>query len=176
MNWRNTIVNTRAFGDNADTVIQNTKAFIEGVHQSPMACCAKHFPGDGVEERDQHLVLGVNDLDADTWEATFGKMYRALIDSGLESMMIGHIAAPALSRKLRPGIPDKQIMPATLAPELLTDLLRGELGFNGLIITDASHMAGIACMEKRSVAVPKAIAAAVICSCSRTMPTRISAI
>ena len=158
MNWRNTIVNTRAFGDNADTVIQNTKAFIEGVHQSPMACCAKHFPGDGVEERDQHLVLGVNDLDADTWEATFGKMYRALIDSGLESMMIGHIAAPALSRKLRPGIPDEQIMPATLAPELLTDLLRGELGFNGLIITDASHMAGIACMEKRSVAVPKAIA------------------
>lgn len=158
MNWRNTIVNTRAFGDNADQVIRNTKAFIDGVHQSPMACCAKHFPGDGVEERDQHLVLGVNDLDADTWEATFGKMYRALIDSGLESMMIGHIAAPALSRKLRPGIKEEDIMPATLAPELLTDLLRGDMGFNGLIITDASHMAGIACMEKRSVAVPKAIA------------------
>ena len=72
--------------------------------------------------------------------------------------MVGHIALPAMSRKLRPGIAEEDIMPATLAPELLTDLLRGELGFNGLVITDASHMAGIACMEKRSVAVPKAIA------------------
>lgn len=158
MNWRNTIVNTRSFGDNADTVIKNITAFIDGVHQSPMACCCKHFPGDGVEERDQHLVLGVNDLSAGDWEASFGKMYRAMIDGGLESMMIGHIAAPALSRKLRPGIRDEEIMPATLAPELLTDLLRQDMGFNGVIITDASHMAGIACMEKRSVAVPKAIA------------------
>lgn len=158
MNWRNTIVNTRAFGDNADRVIENIRAFIEGIHQSNVACCCKHFPGDGVEERDQHLVLGVNDLSVEEWDASFRKVYQTMIDEGLESIMVGHIALPHMSRKLRPGIADEDIMPATLAPELLTDLLRGEMGFNGVVITDASHMAGIACMEKREVAVPKAIA------------------
>ena len=158
MNWRNTIVNTRAFGDNADRVIENARQYINGIHQSNMACCCKHFPGDGVEERDQHLVLGVNDLSVEDWDASFRKVYQTMIDEGLESIMVGHIALPEMSRKLRPGIKDENIMPATLAPELLTDLLRGEMGFNGLVITDASHMAGIACMEKREVAVPKAIA------------------
>ena len=149
MNWRNTILNTRAFGDNADQVIQNIRAYIEGIHQSNIACCCKHFPGDGVEERDQHLVLGVNDLSVEEWDASFRKVYQTMIDEGLESIMVGHIALPAMSRKLRPGIKEEDIMPATLAPELLTDLLRGEMGFNGVVITDASHMAGIACMEKR---------------------------
>ncbi len=158
MNWRNTIVNTRCFGDNADQVINNIRAFIEGVHQSGVACCCKHFPGDGVEERDQHLVLGVNDLSVEEWDVSFRQVYQTMIDEGLESIMVGHIALPEMSRKLRPGIKDSEIMPATLAPELLTDLLRGEMGFNGLIITDASHMAGIACMERREIAVPSAIA------------------
>lgn len=158
MNWRNTIVNTRSFSNEADEVIKHAKAYIRGVHESNMACCCKHFPGDGVEERDQHLVLGVNDLSVEDWNRSFRKVYQAMIDDGLESIMVGHIALPEMSRKLRPGIKDEEIMPATLAPELLTDLLRGEMGFNGLVITDASHMAGIACMEKREVAVPKAIA------------------
>ena len=52
MNWRNTIVNTRSFGENVDTVIANAKAYIKGMHESNMACCCKHFPGDGVEERE----------------------------------------------------------------------------------------------------------------------------
>lgn len=158
MNWRNTIVNTRAFGDNADDVIKNVRAYINGIHQSNMACCCKHFPGDGVEERDQHLVLGVNDLSVEEWDASYRKVYQTMIDEGLESIMVGHIALPEMSRKLRPGIKDEEIMPATLSPELLTDLLRDEMGFNGLVITDSSMMVGLLCMEKRSVAVPKAIA------------------
>ncbi|MCF0128574.1 MAG: glycosyl hydrolase, partial [Pseudobutyrivibrio sp.] len=124
MNWRNTIVNTRSFGDDVDKVIGNARAYIKGIKDANpnMACTAKHFPGDGVEELDQHLVLGVNTLSAKEWEDSFGKVYQTLIDDGLETIMVGHIAQPELSRKLRPGIKDDEIMPATLAPELLTDL------------------------------------------------------
>ncbi len=161
MNWRNTIVNTRSFGGDAEKVIENSRAYIRGVRDaSPnMACCMKHFPGDGVEELDQHLAMGVNSLGVEEWENTFGYVYRTLIEDGIESVMVGHIALPEMSRRLRPGIRDEEIMPATLAKELLTDLLRGEMGFNGVIITDATHMLGLAAMAKRSDAIPGVIAA-----------------
>lgn len=160
-NWRNTIVNTRSFSSDPDKVLANARAYIRGVKDANpnMACTAKHFPGDGVEELDQHLALGVNTLEPEQWEASFGKIYRSLIDEGLEAIMVGHIALPAMSRKLRPGISDEQIMPATMAPELLTDLLREDMGFNGVVITDATHMVGMTAMRKRSEAIPAAIAA-----------------
>lgn len=158
-NWRNTIVNTRSYGEDPEKVIANCKAYIDGVRQSDMAVCCKHFPGDGVEELDQHLVMGVNDFDCDKWDATFGHVYKELIDFGIQSIMVGHIALPEYSRKLRPGIADEDIRPATLAEELLNDLLREKLGFNGLLLTDASHMAGMTCAMPRSKQVPCAIAA-----------------
>ncbi|MGL5314940.1 MAG: glycoside hydrolase family 3 protein [Peptostreptococcaceae bacterium] len=158
LNWRNTIVNTRAYGDDVDTVIENAKAYIQGVHQSNMAACAKHFPGDGVEERDQHLVMGVNDLSCEEWDNTFGKAYKELIADGLQSIMVGHIALPEYSRKLRPGIKDTEIMPATLAPELIQDLLREKLEFNGLVLTDATHMIGMKVAKPRKEQIPGAIA------------------
>lgn len=158
-NWRNTIVNTRAYSSNPEVVIANCKAYIDGVRKSDMAPCCKHFPGDGVEELDQHLVMGVNDFDCDKWDKTFGHVYKELIDYGIPSIMVGHIALPEYSRKLRPGIKDEDIMPATLAKELLNDLLREKLGFNGLLLTDASHMAGLTCAMPRSKQVPCTIAA-----------------
>lgn len=161
LNWRNTIVNTRSYGGDPDKVIANARAYIRGVKDANpnMACTIKHFPGDGVEELDQHLAMGINSLSAEDWEATFGKVYRSLIEDGVEAVMVGHIALPAMSRKLRPGIQDKDIRPATLSPELLKDLLRRELGFNGVIVTDASHMVGMTAMTKRADAVPGAIIA-----------------
>ncbi|MCI7594645.1 MAG: glycosyl hydrolase [Lachnospiraceae bacterium] len=158
-NWRNTIVNTRAFGNDPDKIIQCCKAYMKGMGEHGVACCTKHFPGDGPEERDQHLVMGCNDLSVEEWENSFGRIYRALFEEGLESVMVGHICLPAYSKALRSGLKDEQIMPATLSPELLQDLLRGKLGFNGLVLTDASHMAGLACAAPRSVQVPGAIAA-----------------
>lgn len=82
-----------------------------------------------------------------------------MIGHGVQSIMIGHIGAPELSRRFLPGLSDGEILPATLAPELLGDLLRGELGFNGLILTDASQMIGMTQAMKRSDLVPAAIAA-----------------
>lgn len=158
-NWRNTIINTRAYGTNPDDVIKYTSSYIKGLRQSNIASCAKHFPGDGVEERDQHLLLGVNDMSPEAWDASFGRVYKHLIDEGVMSIMVGHIALPEYQKKLVPGIAYEEIMPATLAPELLTGLLRGQLGFNGLLVTDASHMIGMAAAMKRKDYVPLSIAA-----------------
>lgn len=159
-NWRNTIVQLRAFNHDPDDVIRYSKAFFKGMKTQNIATCMKHFPGDGTEENDQHLIMGVNDLDCETWDRTFGKVYRELIDEGVMTIMAGHIALPAYSRKLRPGIKEEDIRPATLAPELITDLLKGELGFNGLVVTDASHMIGMfGAAIPRYQQVPQAIAA-----------------
>lgn len=159
-NWRNTIVNTRCFGDNADTVIENARAFMQGVRDSNVniACCCKHFPGDGVEELDQHLVMGVNNLSVEEWRNSFGKVYKAMIDEGIESFMIGHIALPEMTKMLKPNIKDEDIMPATLSPELIQGVLRDELNFNGLVLTDATHMIGFAGKESRKNALAKAVA------------------
>ena len=124
-----------------------------------MACAMKHFPGDGIDERDQHVVTSYNTLGYDEWNQTYGHVYREMIGHGVQSIMVGHIGAPELSRHFRPGIADKDILPATLAPELLQDLLRGELGFNGLILTDASQMIGLTQAMKRRDLVPATIAA-----------------
>ncbi|MBP2656096.1 MAG: glycoside hydrolase family 3 protein [Firmicutes bacterium] len=159
VNWRNTIVNTRAYGSTHESVIKYTSAYITGLRQSNIASCVKHFPGDGTEERDQHLVLGVNELSCDEWDASFGKVYKHAIDEGIMTIMAGHIALPAYQKKLVPGIKYEDILPATLAPELIKGLLREQLGFNGLVVTDASHMLGMSAAMKRSDYVPGAIAA-----------------
>lgn len=158
-NWRNTIVNTRAYGTNADTVIKYTNAYVEGLKHSEVVTCIKHWPGDGTEERDQHLVLGVNELSVGEWEESFGKVYRNHIDKGVEMIMAGHIALPEYQKLLVENLEDKDILPATLAPELIENLLKTKLGFNGLVITDATHMLGMTSAMRREDYVPKSIAA-----------------
>ncbi|UEX90214.1 glycoside hydrolase family 3 protein [Staphylococcus ratti] len=159
-NWRNTIVNTRSYGTDADTVIRYSNAYIDGYRQtSDMLTCVKHFPGDGTEERDQHLVLGVNAQTVDQWNQSFRKVYENHIHRGVEMIMAGHIAQPAYSKLLNPNLEDKDILPASLSKELITDLLKTDLKFNGLVITDASHMLGMTASMKREEYVPLAIAA-----------------
>lgn len=157
-NWRNTIVNNRSFGTNSHDVLMFARAYILGAEEAGIATCAKHFPGDGAEERDQHLLMGINELGTEKWDTTYGRVYRSLIQDGLPSIMAGHIALPSYSRALRPGIADSQIMPATLSRELITGLLRARLGFNGVVVTDASHMLGMAASMRRRDYVPRAIA------------------
>ena len=162
LNWENPVIGLRTYGNDADQVAAMAKAYLEGAHENPgFACAAKHFPGDGLDFRDQHVANSVNTYSCEQWDATFGKVYETLIDAGLEAIMAGHIMQPAYTRHFNPGIADDDIMPATLSPELITGLLRGKLGFNGMVLTDASHMVGLTCRMKRKDLMPAAIAAGV---------------
>ncbi len=158
-NWRNTVISTRSFGNTPEIVVERAKEYFDGISESPTACAMKHFPGDGIDERDQHVVTSYNTLGYDEWNASYGHVYREMIGHGVQSIMVGHIGAPEVSRHFRPGLPDAEVLPATLAPELLQDLLRGELGFNGLVLTDASLMVGLTQAMKRRDLVPATIAA-----------------
>lgn len=161
-NWENPVIGLRTYGNNVDRVVEMTKAYLDGAHANPGFCCAaKHFPGDGLDFRDQHVANSVNDFSCEEWDATFGKVYRNLIDNGLEAVMAGHIMQPAYTRYFNPDIQDDDIMPATLSPELINGLLRKKLGFNGMVLTDASHMVGLTCRMKRQDLMPAAIAAGV---------------
>ena len=153
LNWRNPIINVRSYGKDPDKVLAFCKAYKRGADENHVAVSVKHFPGDGVDEVDQHLLVSVNTMSIDEWEATYGKVYRGLIEDGAMSFMIGHIDHPAWRHALNPDLPEGTV-PATLSKELMTDLLRGHLGFNGLIITDATPMVGYNCSMKHADAVP----------------------
>ncbi|ETP72953.1 beta-glucosidase-like glycosyl hydrolase [Lachnospiraceae bacterium JC7] len=158
-NFRNPITNTRTFGSDPERVRIFGEAYTKTVQELGLAASIKHFPGDGQDERDQHLVTSINDMDCDTWMNTYGRAYKAGIDAGALTCMVGHIMQPAWTRRLNPGIEDKDIMPGSLSPELMKGLLRDELGFNGLIVTDATTMAGYTTAMGRLKAVPMSIAA-----------------
>ena len=160
-NWRNTIVNTRSFGSDPARVTECVRAYIRGIKDANpnMACTCKHFPGDGWDELDPHISPAHNEASVEEWMQSYGLVYKTMIEEGLEAVMTGQISLPAWSRKVNPDIRNEEIMPASLAPELLQGLLRKELGFNGVIISDASHMIGMAGVMARKDAVPCCIAA-----------------
>jgi beta-N-acetylhexosaminidase len=112
-----------------------------------------------MDDRAQHLVTSVNDMGCKDWDKTFGMIYKRCIDAGALTCMAGHIMLPEYSKKLNPELKDGEILPASLAKELLNDLLRHQLGFNGLILTDATTMAGFTMAMPRERAVPYSIAA-----------------
>jgi beta-N-acetylhexosaminidase len=158
-NFHNPITNTRTFGSNPERVLRMARAYMKGIQECGMAVSIKHWPGDGIDGRDQHLLLSVNTLSTEDWDNTYGKIYQGMINSGAETIMAAHILLPAYSRKFQPGIKDEDILPGSLAPELNNQLLRQQLGFNGLIVTDATAMAGFTIAMPRAQAVPAAIMA-----------------
>ena len=158
LNWRNPIVNVRSYGNDPEQVIAMCKAYMRAANENNVAVSVKHFPGDGVDEVDQHLLTSVNGLTCEEWDATYGRVYRELIAEGAQTIMVGHIDQPAWRKRINPDTAAHTV-PATQSPELMTGLLRGELGFNGLIVTDATPMVGYTCAMKRSDAVPLTIMA-----------------
>lgn len=156
-NFRNPITNTRTFGTSTEMVKEFGAAYVEAVQSYGVAAAIKHFPGDGVDERDQHLVTSVNTMSVEEWDDSFGKVYRECIDAGAMSVMVGHIMLPSYTKELNPDVKDEDLLPATLSYELTTKLLKEKLGFNGLVITDSTTMAGLAVSMDRRRAVPMTI-------------------
>ena len=158
-NWRNPITNFRTFGSNPETVASMGEAYVTEIQRHGVAACIKHFPGDGCDERDQHVSPSVNSLSCEEWDKTYGRVYLHCIQAGAMSVMVGHIMQPAYTRYFAPETADGDMLPASINPALVTGLLRERLGFNGLVVTDSTAMAGISLSMPRDKMVPMTIAA-----------------
>ncbi|WP_217167595.1 glycoside hydrolase family 3 protein [Streptomyces sp. AC512_CC834] len=130
----NPVIGVRSFGAGTDLVARHTAAYVTGMQSAGVATCTKHFPGHGDTGIDSHHAVPLIDVDADVLAARDLVPFRAAIAAGSRAVMSAHILAPALD-------PDH---PATLSRRILTDLLRGELGYDGLIVTDGIEMKAIA--------------------------------
>lgn len=139
-NFNNPVTNTRAFGDKPELVGRLGTVLIQALQAHGVAATAKHFPGDGMDDRDQHLVTSINHLPFGQWQATFGQLWRQVIEAGVWTIMPGHIALPDYQ-----GYADNpdDAPPATTCRLLLTRLLRRELGYTGLIVSDSTSMVGL---------------------------------
>ncbi|MFE9929062.1 glycoside hydrolase family 3 protein [Streptomyces sp. NPDC005533] len=130
----NPVIGVRSFGADTHLAARHTAAYVEGLQAAGVAACTKHFPGHGDTSVDSHHALPRIDVDLDTLQARELVPFRAAIAAGTKAVMSAHILVPALD----------PTRPATLSPQILTGLLRKELGYEGLIVTDGMEMNAIA--------------------------------
>lgn len=155
--FRNAVVGTRSYGSDPDRILDQARAYVRALQAQGVAACAKHWPGDGLDDRDQHLVTSVNDMDMAEWHATFGRIFGTLVDDGVMTIMSAHIALPAYIREKLPQAGAQAFEPASVSRLLNQQLLREELGFAGLIVSDATVMGGLTSWMARAEAVPAVI-------------------
>ncbi len=157
--FQSAIVGTRSYGDDVERIERHALAQIAAFQKHGVAATVKHWPGEGFDDRDQHLVTTVNPLSLAEWEQTFGRLYRAAIEAGVMSVMSAHIAFPAFVRELDPDAGAEAYRPATQSTVLNQTLLRERLGFNGLIVSDATPMAGFGDWGPREETIPQCVIA-----------------
>ncbi|CAN7552303.1 glycoside hydrolase family 3 protein [Devosia sp. LjRoot3] len=152
LNFRSNVVNTRAFGEDPDMVAELARAYHKGAGENGFARSIKHWPGDGLDDRDQHFATTHNTLSLDAWRQSFGAVYADAIANGVQVVMSGHITLKAYGQSLGGKARSQVQMPATLNADLNLGLLRGEYGFNGVIVSDATGMVGFeACGHRRDI-------------------------
>ncbi|MFD7465792.1 glycoside hydrolase family 3 protein, partial [Streptomyces tendae] len=134
VNPANPIINVRSFGADAREVGRMVAAQVTGYQRAGVVACAKHFPGHGDTGQDSHTGLPVITHTREEWERIDAPPFRAAIAAGVDSIMTAHLQVPAL---------DPSNDPATLSPAILQGVLRDELGFDGVIVTDALNMQGV---------------------------------
>ncbi len=133
VNPDNPVINTRSYGSDPAAVSERVAAFIEGARAAGLLTVAKHFPGHGDTELDSHIALPVLRADRARLDRVELAPFRAAIAAGVAGVMTAHLAVPALD-------PAGGLRPATLSRPIITGVLRGELGFGGLVVTDALYM------------------------------------
>jgi beta-N-acetylhexosaminidase len=151
----NPVIGVRAFGSDPHLVARHTAAWVRGLQSAGVAACAKHFPGHGDTGIDSHHDVPVIAADRAALDACELLPFRAAIDAGVATIMTGHLVVPAIDPE----------QPATLSYPVLTELLRGELGFEGLIVTDAIEMQAVARRHGLGGATVAALAAGVDAVC-----------
>ncbi|WP_327087561.1 glycoside hydrolase family 3 protein [Nonomuraea sp. NBC_01738] len=154
-NPANPVIGIRSFGPDADLVARHSAAYVRGVQGAGVAACAKHFPGHGDTITDSHLALPTVHASREELFARDLPPFRAAIEAGVRSVMCGHLLIPALDPE----------HPATLSRTILTDLLRGELGFDGMLVTDAIEMKAVAAMYSPGEIAVRALNAGVDAIC-----------
>ncbi len=175
----NPVINTRSYGSDPATVAQFIGAFIEGVQAAGAMACAKHFPGHGDTSTDSHIGLPVVNVNRERLEKLELVPFRSAITTGVGSIMSAHIALPQIETELAAPVREldereaakaeflsqseadstRVTLPATLSPKIMTGMLREDLKFSGLIVTDALSMAGIAARYTPAEAAVRAIKA-----------------
>ncbi|MGH9800953.1 MAG: glycoside hydrolase family 3 protein, partial [Blastocatellia bacterium] len=175
----NPVINVRSFGEDPATVAQFTRAFIEGAQTAGAMACAKHFPGHGDTATDSHIGLPVVDVSRERLMNLELVPFRAAIEAGVGGVMSAHIALPQIETELAAPVRKldereaaatefrsttesdsaRVTLPGTLSPKVLTGLLREELKFNGVVVTDAMNMAGISARYTAGEAAVKTIKA-----------------
>jgi len=134
-NPANPIINTRSFGEDPRQVGDLVAAYIKGAHEAGMMATVKHFPGHGDTASDSHLSVASVNGDRAHLESIELPPFRQAIAAGVDSVMVGHVTVPALD-------PDPNHV-ATISPAVVSDLLEKQMGFNGIVVTDALDMAGL---------------------------------
>jgi beta-glucosidase-like glycosyl hydrolase len=173
----NPVINTRSFGEDPQDVARYVTAFIKGVQSEHTLATAKHFPGHGDTHVDSHRSLPVLDVTRERLERVELIPFRAAIDAGVASIMIGHLSVPSLDPTPAPvrehvdatednpyGTLEHETeragtVPATISQPIITNLLRRELHFDGLVVTDAFDMGGLVAHYDAGEAAVKAIEA-----------------
>lgn len=147
--FRSAVVGTRSFGSDMEKVRAQGLATMRGLQKANVAATAKHWPGEGVDARDQHLVTTINDMGFEEWKETYGSLYQSVIDEGILSIMSAHVALPAYMKDVQKIDGPEAYLPASLNKHLNEDLLRKEMGFQGVIVSDATLMAGVTNLRRR---------------------------
>jgi beta-N-acetylhexosaminidase len=147
-NPANPIIGVRSFGADPGRVAAHAAAFTDGIQSHLVAACAKHFPGHGRADTDSHLVLPVVGASLQRLRDTDLVPFQAAIRAGVRCVMTAHVVFPEIDT-----------VPATISRKFLTDILRGELGFDGVIVTDALEMAAIGDSEASAEGAVAALAA-----------------
>ncbi|HEY9058914.1 MAG TPA: glycoside hydrolase family 3 N-terminal domain-containing protein [Pseudobacteroides sp.] len=153
-------VNIRAYGEDVDTVCKLAVPYIKGIQENGMLACVKHFPGNGATDMDQHICTAIIDCSREEMYDNFLEAYRRTFrEADPAFVMIAHLEVPSLATEINPK--NGRIVPASVSKEIVTDILKKELGFKGVAISDALNMGGITTHYSRQEVAVKSILAGI---------------